>query len=128
MAEHGLLFREDRLAYRLRHLSRRPRLVVAVGVFFVTLLLPLPLRGEHRWLIAFDLAASVYLGAVWLMMLRSTVGGIKERAQLEDDRKWTVLLLGSASAIAVLVALALDLHKAKNLPPFSGRLHLALPT
>ena len=100
--------------------------MVAIGVFFATLLLPLPLRGEHRWLIAFDLAATVYLGAVWLMMLRSTVGGIKERAQMEDERKWTVLLLGSASAIAVMVALAFELHKAKNLPAFSGGLHVAL--
>ena len=77
MAENGLLFREDRLGYRLRHLGRRPRLVLAIGVFFVTLfLLPFPLRGEHRWLIAFDLAATVYLSAVWMMMRRSTVGGM----------------------------------------------------
>jgi uncharacterized membrane protein len=101
--------------------------VVAIGVFFVALFaLPARLHGEHRWLLAFDLAAAVYLAAVWLMMLRSTVGGIKERASIEDERKWTVLLLGSASAIAVLVALAFELHKAKNLSPVSGGLHVAL--
>jgi uncharacterized membrane protein len=128
MAERSLLFREDRLAYRLRHLGRRPRLVVAILVFFACgLLLPV-MRGEPRWLIAFDLAAAVYLGAVWLMMLRSTVGGIKERARIEDERKRTVLLLGSASAVAVLVALGVELHQAKLLPPARAGLHVALAT
>lgn len=128
MPEHSLLFREDRLAYRLRHLGRRPRLVVAIAVFFATgLLLPV-MRDEPRWLIAFDLGAAVYVGAVWLMMLRSTVGGIKQRAQIEDERKWTVLLLGSASAVAVLVALGAELHQAKLLPPERAGVHVALAT
>jgi uncharacterized membrane protein len=60
------------------------------------------------------------------MMLRSTVGGIMERAQIEDERKWTVLLLGSAAAVAVLVALAVELHEGKEMLGTRGGLHVAL--
>ena len=127
MSDHRLLFEEDRLAYRLRHLGRRPRLVVATLVFVgAGLLLPRQLAGETRWLVAFDLGAVAYLTAIWLMMLRSTVAAMKMRAQVEDERKWTVLVLGSASASAVLLALTFEMHGAKDLPPPFGMLHVAL--
>ena len=81
-----------RFAYRLRHLGRRPRLVVAALTFVAAgLLLPGALAGETRWLVAFDLGALVYLAAIWLMMLRSTFAGMQVRARIEDERKWTVL-------------------------------------
>jgi hypothetical protein len=77
-----------------RFTEGRGHVMVARGVLIATgLLLPAQLRGEPRWLIAFDLAAAVYLGGIWLMMLRSTVGGIKERAQIEAHR---IGLLNSA--------------------------------
>jgi uncharacterized membrane protein len=127
MSHHELLLHEDRLGYRLRRLTRRPRLLVSSIVLVATaLLLPGWLPAERRWLIAFDVAATAYIAAIWLMMVRSTVGGIQARAAIQDDRKWTVLLLGSASAVAVLVALAFELHQAKNMPPARGGLHVAL--
>ena len=48
-----------------------------------------------------DLAALVYLVMVWIMMGRSTVAGMTSRAKIQDDGKWTVLILGSLSAMAV---------------------------
>jgi len=101
--------------------------MLAVGVFCLTgLLLPGSISLDVRLLIAFDLAATVYISAIFLMMLGASIDGMRQRAQMEDERKWTVLLLGSVSAVAVLVALAFVLHDAKMLPGSSGGGHVAL--
>jgi uncharacterized membrane protein len=122
-----LLNAEDPLAYRLRYLGRRPRLVIALAVAAVAALVQPAARAlESRLLIAFDVGAAVYLAAVWLMIARSTVQGMSIRARVEDERKWTVLALGVVAAIAVLGAIAVELHAARVASGGPSGRHIAL--
>ncbi len=67
-----------------------------------------------RFLIAFDGGALAFLVAVWIMMATATQDDMRRRAQLEDEGRYTVLCLGSMAAVAVLLAIAVELHGSKN--------------
>jgi uncharacterized membrane protein len=122
-----LLSEEDPFAYRLRYLGRRPRLVIALAVAVAAAFLQPESRAlETRLLVAFDLGVTLHLAAVWFMMARSTVQGMSVRARVEDERKWTVLTLGAASTVAVLVAIGLELHGARANPGGASGVDIAL--
>ena len=70
--ERGSL--KSRVAYRTRHLQQHPRLVLStllgIVVYFV---LPAWIGQSPRLLASFDLAAIVFLAAIWIMMARATM-------------------------------------------------------
>lgn len=79
-----------------------------------------------RLLIAFDGGAAVFLASVWIMMAAATPEGMRRRAELEDEGRYTVLLLSAAAAIAILLTIVFELHGLKNLPSHLAGLHAAL--
>jgi uncharacterized membrane protein len=60
------------------------------------------------------------------MMVRATPDGMHRRAELEDEGRYTVLVLSVTAAIAILLTIAFELHGIKDLPPGLAGLHVAL--
>jgi uncharacterized membrane protein len=107
-----------RLARRTGYLRRHLPLVLSVLLGIVAyLVLPRTIGGGTRLLSAFDLAAMVFLGAVWVMMARATTEDMRRRSQIEDEGRYVVLALSAATAVAILLAIALELHDIRDQPP-----------
>jgi uncharacterized membrane protein len=77
---------------RRTHVRSHPRLL---GAGVVAILLYFLLSGRAgtatRFLISSDGGTSVFLTAVWIMMVRATPDGMRQRAELEDEGRYTVL-------------------------------------
>jgi uncharacterized membrane protein len=115
---------------RHAHVHSHPRLFAATAI---AILLYCLLSGQvgtaTRFLIAFDGGALVFLSAVWIMMARATPDSMRRRAELEDEGRYTVLLLSVTAAIAILLTIVFELHGIKDLPPKAGlRVTLAVGT
>jgi hypothetical protein len=50
-----------------------------------------------------DGGAAVFLAAVWVMMATANPEGMRRRAELEDEGRYTVLILSLVAAIAILL-------------------------
>jgi uncharacterized membrane protein len=79
-----------------------------------------------RLLIAFDGGAAVFLAAVWVMMATANPEGMRRRAELEDEGRYTELILSLVAAIAILLTIVFVLHDLKDLPSNLAALHVAL--
>jgi uncharacterized membrane protein len=116
-----------RLARREGYLRRHLPLVLSVLLGIVAyLVLPRTIGGGTRLLSAFDLAAMVFLGAVWVMMARATTEDMRRRSQIEDEGRYVVLALSAATAVAILLAIASELHDIRNQPPAATGLPVTL--
>jgi uncharacterized membrane protein len=116
-----------RLAHRTRHLRQHPRLVLSVLLGILAyLVLPTSIPAGTRLLAAFDLAAVAFLSATWITMARATTGDMRRRAQIEDEGRYVVLALSAATAVAILVAIASELHDIHDLPPAATGLRVTL--
>ena len=104
-----------RFARRTRYLRQHQRLVLSVLLGFLTyLVLPTSIGEGTRLLVAFDLAAVAFLGAVWIMMARATTADMRRRAQIEDERRYVVLALSAAAAVAILLAITSQLQEIRD--------------
>jgi uncharacterized membrane protein len=109
-----------------RHLRQHPRLFIAAALGVVLYLLLPPGFGEGtRLLTAFDLAATAFLAAVWIMMARATTDG-RRRAAAEDEGRYVVPVLSAAAAAAILLAIVVALHGSLDQPPGAAGLRVAL--
>ena len=115
---------------RLVHVFKvRPRLFVVMLLGLATgLLLPHGIASQpiSRWLIAWNVGAWTYVALAAAMMIRSSRGHMRHRAQLQDDGKYAVLALTVVSAIASLVAIAFELAVVKDLHGWARGAHIAL--
>lgn len=64
-------------------------------------------------LIAFNVGVLVYLTLMVYMFSKATTSSMRNRAQIQEEGKWTVLGASLFVAVAVLGALSSDLHAAK---------------
>jgi uncharacterized membrane protein len=102
-------------ARRTRYLRHHKRLVGSVLLGFLAyLVLPRSFGEGTRWLVAFDLAAVAFLGAVWIMMAHATTADMRRRAQIEDERRYVVLALSAAAAVAILLAITSQLQEIRD--------------
>lgn len=112
---------------RHTHVRSHPRLV---GATATAILLYFLLGGRAgaatRLLVAADGGALVFLTAVWSMMASATPEVMRRRAELEDEGRYTVLVLSVMVAIAILLTIVFELHGIKDLPPRVVALHVAL--
>jgi uncharacterized membrane protein len=123
--EHAAL--RARFAHHTRYLRQRPRLLLSVLLGILAhLVLPTSIGEGTRLLAAFDLAAVAFLGAVWIMMARATTAEMRRRSQIEDEGRYVVLALSAATAVAILLAIALELHQIRDQPPAATGLRVTL--
>ncbi len=102
--------------WRPLHLvTSRPRLLVALLVFIVTsaTLVTMKLQPVTAILLAFDLAALVFLGSLVRMFSRSSPAHMRSHAKAQDAGRWGVLWSGVVLSTVVLVALTSELHASK---------------
>jgi len=107
----------------------RPRLFIVLAIGVLTgLLLPMGVASQpiSRWLIAWNVGAWLYVALAAAMMIRSSKGHMRHRAQLQDDGKYAILGLTVIAAIASLIAIAFELAVVKDLHGLSRGLHIAL--
>lgn len=102
-------------AHSLMRTIRRPRLftstLIAVALF--ALLLP-SVAPSRALLISFNVGAGLFLSLMLVMMFRATLATMHTRARIQDEGKWTVLVLSLCVAAVVLFALSHELHAAKD--------------
>ena len=102
-------------AHSLMRTIRRPRLftstLIAVALF--ALLLP-SVAPSRALLISFNVGAGLFLSLMLVMMFRATLATMHTRARIQDEGKWTVLVLSLCVAAVVLFALSYELHAAKD--------------
>jgi len=115
---------------RLVHVFKvRPRLfvVIVLGVL-AGLLLPRELVSQPvtRWLLAWNVGVWLYVALAAAMMIGSSQGHMRQRAQLQDDGKYAVLALTVVAGIASLVAIAFELAVVKDLHGWLRGAHIAL--
>ncbi len=104
-----------KLISRLRRAIRRPRMlssaVLALAMFaFLSPSWP-PARAM---LVSFNLGAALYLVLMFKLMRRATVSSMRDRARVQSEGQWAVLLMTVCVAAAVLGALSQELHAARN--------------
>ena len=107
----------------------RPRLFIVVVIGALTgLLLPHGIASQpiSRWLIAWNVGAWLYVALAAMMMIRSSQGHMRHRAQLQDDGKYAILGLTVIAAIASLVAIACELSVVKDLHGWLRGAHIGL--
>ncbi len=101
---------------RWRLMRRHPRLS-ACAVIFVVLLSAFVLGGIRPVLgilLAFDIAAVIFLGATLHMIVRAETQSMRRRARKEDESYWSFLISGAAVAAVALIALAIELHASRS--------------
>lgn len=99
----------------LRYIRVRPRLMTS-AVVFVAICALLILGGTRKplaLLLAFDLGALLYLGALARMFTRSNHGHLARQARLQDTGRHATLAVAVLVSVVVLVALSTELHAAK---------------
>ena len=107
----------------------RPRLFIVALIGALTgLLLPHGIASQpiSRWLIAWNVGAWLYVALAAVMMIRSSQGHMRHRAQLQDDGKYAILGLTVIAAVASLVAIACELSVVKELHGWLRGAHIGL--
>ncbi|MBX9946010.1 MAG: DUF1345 domain-containing protein [Reyranella sp.] len=120
----------DRASYRdwgiFRFVVGRRRLLLSCAAgLFLFFLLPYTIRLPVRLILAWDLAALLYIVITFRMFMRSTVDTCRSHAALYDEGDWIILLLVVASAGASFVAIFAELSTLKQ-PGYSMALALAI--
>jgi uncharacterized membrane protein len=114
---------------RRTYIHAHPRLFAASATGIVLYWLLAGWSGPiSGLLIGFDGGALTFLTAVWFMMAQATEAGMRRRAEIEDDGKYTVLGFGAAAAVAVLLAIVFELNATKNVPSPAAHIALAAAT
>lgn len=112
-----------------RHCAARPRLWISVAAaVLVTLLFPPSVVGHFttRVLIGWNVGTCLYLLLAGFMISRSSRDTLLQRAKLEDEGEWVVLVLVMVAAVASIVAIVAELAAVKALPPPDKGAHIGL--
>ena len=126
VAAHHSHWRRNRF---VRQIRSRPRLFIAVLVMLAVGFL-LPSNVTHlpvtRWLVAWNVAAGLYVILAAVMMVRSSSHRMRHRAQLQDDGAVVILALVVVATIASLAAIAGELAVVKDMHGLAKLEHVAL--
>jgi len=107
----------DPLRRWMRAVRARPRLFLAVLLgLVVAALLPAVWRPATRALLAWDIALGVYLALAIHLATGCDANHIRRRAALQDEGRFTILVLVVASALASLLAILAELSGATRQP------------
>lgn len=104
-----------------RRLGRRPRFNVA-ATLFVLLVATFAATGfgvARSVVLAFSIAATLFLATIVQMFVRAETESIRNRARQEDQGRWGILWTSVALSAIVLVALGLELHAGKSGGPLA---------
>jgi len=115
--------------HRFRVVRARPRLFIATSVgLVVAAFLPDAVTSHWvtRWLVGWNAGTVLYVVMAAVMMIRSSVRHMRQRAELQDDGQVVVLSLVCLTTIASLAAIGGELAVAKDLGGVVKVAHIAL--
>ena len=101
--------------HALKRSIHRPRLLTSAllgTVIFALLSTAVPLA--RALLIAFDVGAALFLVLMLVLMFSASLTTMRHRAKVQDEGKWTVLIISLCVAAIVLFALSQELHAARD--------------
>jgi uncharacterized membrane protein len=102
----------------VRVVRARPRLFLAVLLGLVIVLLtPADWRLATRALAGWDISVGVYLVLAVRLMTGCDANHIRRRAALQDEGRFTILILVVAPALASLIAILAELSGTNRAPP-----------
>jgi uncharacterized membrane protein len=86
------------------------------AALFVVLLIGLAslFKIAQALLLSFDCSVLLYLSLVAVLMSRATHESMAQRAELQNEGRWVVLVFGLILAGVIVVALYLELHGGKS--------------
>ena len=108
-----MTYRPESRIVRILIARRRLMFSIAAGLILL-LVLPDSYRTATRCLLAWDLTAAIYVGAVLWMISRSTIETCHARAALYDESDWMIMTLVVASSAASFVAIFAELAAIKS--------------
>jgi uncharacterized membrane protein len=118
------LLRVRNLPRPLRIVMVRPRFFISVVLGLVALaFLPATFRVATRLLIAWDTTVALYLTLAFTTVITTGVARIRRNAALQDDGRFTILILTAVAAFATFGAIFSELDSAHR-----GPLELTLAT
>jgi uncharacterized membrane protein len=111
----------------VKQFKAQPRLISAI-MLGVLLCFVLPYSWPHstRLLAAFDCSTGLYLVLALVMMARSNIEKIRDRAALQDEGQMVILGLTTITAIVSLAGIMRELTIAKALKDQGEWQHIAL--
>lgn len=95
-------------------IGRRRLLLSCVAGLILLALLPERMSLATRFILAWDLTATIYIIATFWMMSRSSIDDCQEHAAMYDEGDWIILALVIASAAASFVCIAVELPALKS--------------
>jgi uncharacterized membrane protein len=106
----------------------RPRIYICGAVMVaVYLLIPHDIRVATRALLAWNIGALLFIVLVgWMMARCRTKLAIRERAALEDEQQWILLVVGTVAACASLAAIVSELGAVKEMVGLNKAAHVIL--
>lgn len=113
----------------LRALRARPRLVGCAVVGAIVYAAGREIFAASQpvmALVAWNAGALLYLVLAWVVMARTGVQGIRERAEGQDEGRIAILLLVVLSTLAVLLAVGTQLAQVKDLHGAAKTVHVSL--
>ena len=109
------------------HLGHRlapPRFIAFVAIFVAGLFVTIPAQGYGRGaMIAFDIAAAIFLISIMPLFARGTADQMREAAQRNDANRSFLLLLTVVTSIIIMVSVITE--KLDKATPFTIGLVLA---
>ena len=94
--------------------ARRRLMLSTLSGVLVLALLPPSLRWATRLLLAWDVAAALYVGLALFMMLRGNEATCRARASLYDQSDWVIMTVVISSAAASFAAIFIELAAVKS--------------
>jgi uncharacterized membrane protein len=111
----------------VRLVQGRPRLFISAVLGVMTgLLTPSSWHDMTRWLVAWNTCALLYFVLTGWLIAHASEAAIRHRAKIQDEGRFTILILTSIAALTSMGAIVAQLAIVKDLSgPIKG-LHIAL--
>jgi uncharacterized membrane protein len=102
--------------HKIRHIRHRPRFSFSAAVFVIlgSAFFVWGVPPARSVLLAFNIAATLFLAATAYMFAHSGMEKMRSRARTQDEGQWGFLGSGVVVSVVVLVALVTELHVAKD--------------
>ncbi len=111
----------------IRLVQGRPRLFICAALgLLIGFLTPSTWHAMTRWLIAWNTSALLYFILTGWLIAHATLASIRYRAKIQDEGRFTILILTSIAALTSMGAIVAQLAIVKDLTGLMKGLHIGL--
>ncbi len=111
----------------VRLVQGRPRLFISIVLgLALGFLMPASWRDMTRWLIAWNTSTLLYFILTGRLIVHASPASIRYRAKIQDEGRFTILILTSIAALTSMGAIVAQLASVKDLTGLIKGLHIVL--